>query len=262
MWDFNHCAPQKCTGRKLARLHVLNSLRLSQKHHGIALTPNATRALSPADAPIATAHGLCVVDCSWARLEEVPFASLKASEERLLPFLVAANPVNYGRPLRLTCAEALAAALYIMGFEDDARKVMGKFVWGHAFWQLNDEILERYRQCTDGEHVVRVQREFLQQCEEEAEQRKKDDFSPFSDSEDDTSDDGENGEYEEEPVHPHAGASSHHDCADPQTIVPVTLMRDLTIDKTSSPPPRQPPPPESPAPALIDTQTISEPSPQ
>jgi pre-rRNA-processing protein TSR3 len=48
-----------------------------------ALRPNATRTLSPADAPILRRHGVAVVECSWARLDEVPFGKLKSDHERL-----------------------------------------------------------------------------------------------------------------------------------------------------------------------------------
>lgn len=167
MWDLNHCAPQKCTGRKLARLSLLTPLRLTQRTGGVALSPSATEAISRADAQIASIGGLAVVDCSWARLDEVPFTRLRSAADRLLPFLVAANPINYGKPSRLSCAEALAAGLYIMGFSDDARVVLSKFTWGHAFWQINSTVLDRYAACETGADVVRVQNEWLDQCHRE-----------------------------------------------------------------------------------------------
>ena len=76
---------------------------------------------------------------------------------RALPYLVAANPTNYGRPLRLSSAEALAAALYILGEPEQAAAVLDAFRWGPHFLVLNREPLDEYAAAKDSTEVVAAQ---------------------------------------------------------------------------------------------------------
>ena len=108
-----------------------------------------------------------VVDCSWAKLEETPLSKLKSGGNRLLPLLIATNPVNYGKPHRLTCVEAFSAALYIVGLEEEAAEVMEGFKWGHNFLAMNEDILDKYQKCANSDEIRRVEEEIKEELNSE-----------------------------------------------------------------------------------------------
>ncbi|MFC4358170.1 DUF367 family protein [Halobium salinum] len=155
--------PKKCTARKLARFDLAELHRSDRATpYGVVLNPHAERALSPADREEAE-RALVALDCSWESAGEAMFSL--PGEHRALPYLVAANPVNFGRPMRLTTVEALAAALCILGEREHAERILAKFRWGETFLELNEEPLRRYADCADSSAVVAVQGEYLDRGE-------------------------------------------------------------------------------------------------
>lgn len=172
MWDFDHCDPKRCSGKKLERLGIITSLRVGQKFQGIVVSPNGKTVVCPDDLQIVEEFGASVVECSWARLDEVPFHKIGGKHERLLPYLVAANQVNYGRPWRLNCVEALAACFAIVGRMDWATQLLENFSWGLSFLKINAELLELYQKCTDSESVKKAEEAWLDQLEQETQERK------------------------------------------------------------------------------------------
>ncbi|KAI1773782.1 DUF367-domain-containing protein [Hypoxylon cercidicola] len=166
-WDLNHCDPKRCSGKKLIRLGLMRDLHLGQRHNGVIITPNGKHKLSPADKELMDQYGAAVVECSWARTQEVQWNKVGGKCERLLPYLVAANTVNYGKPLRLNCVEALAAAFYICGHPDWAEEVLKPFNYGASFLAINSKLLKKYAACADEDEIVQTEKEWLERLERE-----------------------------------------------------------------------------------------------
>ncbi|KAJ7105485.1 hypothetical protein C8R43DRAFT_222215 [Mycena crocata] len=166
MWDFDHCDPRRCSGKKLSRLGLIKELKVGSRFRGIVVSPKGTKVISPSDREIILKGGLAVVECSWARLDDVPFGKIASPHERLLPYLLATNPTNYGKPWRLNCVEALAAAFYITGFDAYAERLLSGFGWGGSFWKVNRTFLERYQKCNTAEDVSAEQERIMDDLEE------------------------------------------------------------------------------------------------
>jgi len=157
----NEDDPKKCTAKKLARFNYAKiTSQISHIPRGsIILSPYTQRVLSPKDRRTAERQGLTVVDCSWKNARET-FYKLRGNFRRL-PYLVAVNPTNWGHPYQLSSAEALAAALYILGYEEQARKIMSIFKWGPNFFVMNKEPLEAYARAESWEDVLEEEKDFL-----------------------------------------------------------------------------------------------------
>jgi len=125
----------------------------------VILSPFAEQALSPADR-IYAAKALVVMDLTWTNIDEFPRP--KGMNERALPYLIASNPVNWGRPMELNSAEAVVASLMILNEKEQASEIAKRFNWGEEFMRLNGEMLDEYSNAEDSSDVVRIQNEYLE----------------------------------------------------------------------------------------------------
>jgi len=158
--SFEECDPKRCTAKKLGRFGLVDLLprRARIPRGAIVLHPEGEHVLAPGDRGAAESSGLAVVDSSWKR---GPVPRVRGHPSRALPFLLAANPVNYGKPFLLSSVEALAAALWILGHADEAGAILSKFGWGAEFLLLNREPLAAYAAARTREEVLAAQSEFI-----------------------------------------------------------------------------------------------------
>ncbi|KAJ4292929.1 ribosome biogenesis protein tsr3 [Collariella sp. IMI 366227] len=166
-WDLGHCDPKRCSGKRLMKLGLMRELHLGQRHSGVIITPNGKQTLSPADRPLLEQYGAAVVECSWARTQEVQWSKVGGKCERLLPYLVAANTVNYGKPWRLNCVEALAAAFAICGHLEWAAQVLKPFSYGEAFLEINATLFKKYAACEDEAGMKKAQEDWMERLDRE-----------------------------------------------------------------------------------------------
>lgn len=163
--------PRKNTAlrlQKAGKAHLFDDVKRAPKH-AVLLNPFAKKALSREDLDDMRRHGILALDCSWKQAEEAFPVLLGSTRSRALPFLVAANPVNYGKPFVLSTAEAIGAALAIVGELRQARDVLSAVPFGDLFLQLNKNPLEDYARCATSGEVVQAQMAYLSGDEDEGE---------------------------------------------------------------------------------------------
>ncbi len=157
------CDPKKCSALKLKKhcfVRIVHRTRELPKG-AVVLNPFSSRAFSSTDRKRIDERGLIALDLSWKHAEDVRKLLALRGVSRCLPYLIAANPVNYGKPTKLSTVEALAAALFIAGYREEAGKMLSVFKWGPTFLSLNNELLEAYEQANDSTEVVELQRQFI-----------------------------------------------------------------------------------------------------
>lgn len=164
---FNEDDPYKCTAKKLRRFGLVSFK--ARRNYGLLLDPLATHLISKADTPLALKEGLVVLDVSWKNVND-RFNSIRWSKEkrRSLPFLLSANPVNYGRPIILSTAEAFASSLYILGFKSRAYELLNKFKWHEGFFMINKSYLDRYAESNCDRDVQLIQAEIMRSVSKSA----------------------------------------------------------------------------------------------
>ncbi len=164
VYHAKQCDPKKCSTLKLKRHHLVHVVHRNQEipKGSVILDPFTPKAFSPSDRDRLEKRGLSALDCSWVHAKEV-FNIKSHWVPRCLPYLVAANPVNYGKPTKLSTVEAIAAALYIAGLKEQAAELLAKFKWGPQFIILNTDLLISYAGAKDSKDIINIQKEFMDQ---------------------------------------------------------------------------------------------------
>ena len=163
VYHANEDDPKKCSARKLHKLgfaEIKTNIRKTPRH-AILLNPYAEKSISKQDIEIAKKNGMMAVDCSWKNAENSFEYLDKRNYSRALPYVIAVNPINYGKPLKLTTIEAFAAALYILGETNHAKNILNIYKWSPHFLELNREPLEDYRKARNSKEIIEFMKQYI-----------------------------------------------------------------------------------------------------
>ena len=153
---FRQDDPKKCTAAKIVKFKLATSVRKTLSNT-LLLDPFAQKTLLRSDASLV--DSITGIDCSW-ELAGKTFTKKFSGIARKLPPLLAGNPINYSKLNKLTTVEAIAGAAFIMGFENLAQDLLGKFKWGHTFYELNQHLLEDYSKANSEEEINSIIKEY------------------------------------------------------------------------------------------------------
>ncbi|KAF7694744.1 Ribosome biogenesis protein TSR3 [Cucumispora dikerogammari] len=197
IYEFNECDKKRCSATKMLKFAQAQPIK-SKSFRGIILSPLSTKCISAEDKLIVELYGLAVLDCSWNKLidfmnnkdttknfkikkvtrnskikeydnfdqkkdDSSKFNILPKNQtlNRILPFLVPTNPVNYGKAYKLNCVEAFAAALIIIGKRGEAETLLENYNYGPAFIKVNEELFLLYEKCINAEGILTAEKEYL-----------------------------------------------------------------------------------------------------
>jgi pre-rRNA-processing protein TSR3 len=163
VYHTNEDDPKKCSARKLKKFNFASletSIRKIPKG-AIVLSPFAEKSISKEDLEIAKKNGIIAVDCSWKNAENCFNLLDIKNNSRALPYVVAVNPVNYGKPFKLSTLEAFATVLYILDEIEHAKEILRLYKWGPHFIELNKEPLEEYRKAKNSGEVINIMNQYI-----------------------------------------------------------------------------------------------------
>ena len=107
----NECDKKKCTAIKLGKMgkcKIVNNINKIPSG-AIVLNPYAEKAVSYEDYRYVQRRGVVGLDCSWNEVSSSKKFFSLSKYHRSLPFLIATNPVNYGKACILSTVEAISA---------------------------------------------------------------------------------------------------------------------------------------------------------
>ncbi len=148
--------PKKCTAAKMVKFSLAQNIK-KIGNKGLVLDPFSEKTLLPKDK--SSINSIVGIDCSW-NLAEQAFSKKFNGIKRKLPPLLAGNPVNYTKLNKLTTAEALSAALFILGFKEQGLELLDKFKWGHTFYELNQNLLDEYSKLENEDQIKSILKDF------------------------------------------------------------------------------------------------------